>query len=410
MSKDKKKRREPRHLSKEEVQTLIILPQQEVTLAWVRGVLASTSQREARYLPNDTLTLPKGSLPGTSGKLPASDLKTTVGRLIFNRAVVEPLGYDVLGYRNEPMGKPGISKLDRDVADLLLEGRVTAPQAIAHVDRLQWLGFSASAFVNPSLSPWLVVPLPEVEKRKKELVKIHEEAIQAGDVFKAGEIEAELLNLARGILKDDPSYAIYASESRGDFKNNYKNTAVMRGAMRSGVDGSYSVSSANLAEGIPRGEYDKYADMAVEASYGRAVQTRMGGYEAKKLSAAFQSVVLGEPSSDCLTRGLLTVDITRENAPGFKYRFVKEGNRLVELTPDVLQTYIGRSVQVRSPMFCRGEALCSRCSGTLYHRMGIRNVGLLSSRVGTRILNLALKAFHDSSVKTARLSVDRYVY
>src|SRR5690606_5647941 len=220
-------------------------------------------------------------------------------------------------------------------------------------------------------------PIPEVIQRRDELIQKHIKAIENGDAKVAEQIEKELLDLAKEKIQHLPSYDIYASGSRGSFRNNYKNTSIMRGAIQDNSrPGEFTISTANLIEGIPREDYDAYADLTVMASYSRAVMTRDGGYEAKKLTAAFQTVVLDEPGTDCGTRKTISVEITEKNKEDFLYRFLLKGSQHIMLTPEEIDKYVGKVVKLRSPMYCLGDKLCNYCAGDLYYRLGIRNVGL----------------------------------
>jgi hypothetical protein len=270
----------------------------------------------------------------------------------------DPAIAEAVGYQNSPMTASAISALDDELARLTLEEKVTPSQHIDYIDRIQWLGFSTAHFTIPSLDSDAVVPLKAVTKEKKRLVAEHADAIAKDDVYVVGNIEKQLMALAKEELSANPSMKIYSSGAKGKFENNYKNSSIMRGAVRRNGNGKFQVSTSNLVEGIGKEEYPMYADQTVAASFGRAVGTREGGYEAKKLSGAFQTVTLGEPGSDCFSNCFSTVDITQANRGKFAYRWVQSGKDLVLLDSQNLSAYVGKTVKMRSPMFCRSEKLC----------------------------------------------------
>lgn len=192
--------------------------------------------------------------------------------------------------------------------------------------------------------------------------------------------------------------------------NNFKNVALLRGAIRKSDDPSQiTVSTASLEEGIPPEELPAYADLIVQASYGRSMMTAQGGYIAKQLNAAFQGLQLNpDPNSDCRTP--LTLRVTVDNPREYLFRFYKEGGKLVEVMPDDLGDLKGKTLQFRSPLYCGDKkGICSKCAGTLHHRMGIVNIGLIAGRIGTTLMNASLKAFHDSSLKRTRIDLSKYV-
>jgi hypothetical protein len=172
------------------------------------------------------------------------------------------------------------------------------------------------------------------------------------------------------------------------------------------------VSMASLTEGIPASEVPQYADLLVQASYGRSMTTRVGGYIQKQLNAAFQGLRLDpDPQSDCRTQLFLavTVDDPRE----YVYRFYDDPaggpQALRQITPQAFGEVRGRAVRMRSPLFCgSASGICSRCAGTLYYRVGILTIGLLAGRIGTTLMNGALKAFHDTSLKMTKVEIGAF--
>lgn len=125
--------------------------------------------------------------------------------------------------------------------------------------------------------------------------------------------------------------------------------------------------------------------------------------------SAFQTATLDEPGSDCHSTGYIEIMLTDENKNFFTYRYILEDGKLVLLVPDNIKGYIGKTVKMRSPLFCTSEKYCSKCFGELYYLLGIRNVGILANRIGTKLLNLSLKAFHDLTLKIVEISIDDYI-
>ena len=192
--------------------------------------------------------------------------------------------------------------------------------------------------------------------------------------------------------------------------NNFKNVALLRGAIRKSDDPSQiTVSTASLEEGIPADEISAYADLIVQASYGRSMMTAQGGYIAKQLNAAFQGLKLDpDPKSDCRTPGTLLVQV--DSPREYLFRFYVNGGKLIEVGPDDLDAIKGKTLRFRSPLYCGNKnGICAKCAGTLHHRMGILNIGLIAGRIGTTLMNASLKAFHDSSLKRTRIDLSKYV-
>lgn len=114
--------------------------------------------------------------------------------------------------------------------------------------------------------------------------------------------------------------------------------------------------------------------------------------EAKKLAAAFQGVVLGEMGSDCGTDLAVTIEVTKANSGLLGNRYIVMGQSLTLMEDGKMGNYIGKTVKLRSPMYCKDDNICSKCAGELFYKLGMRNAGLVSNVIGTSITNLAMKS------------------
>ena len=148
----------------------------------------------------------------------------------------------------------------------------------------------------------------------------------------------------------------------------------MRGPIQDFSTKEYYVSDKNLMEGIPKEELWMYSNLSVTGSYGRGVQTRDGGYDTKKMLSAMQSVVLDKDGSDCGTDTYITKTINESNKKDNIYRWIMTDTGLVQLSTSNISQYFNKPIEMRSPMACKGEKICSKCAGGLYYIMNIKNV------------------------------------
>ena len=344
-----------------------------------------------------------------NGEDNTTSISTTVGRMIFNIYLDMS---DVFGYMNKTMDKGNIKGMNSVLTSRLLERTIDISRAFEFIDKMDWLGYSVNRIITSSLTYNLLQPLPEVEKRKEELFEKYAKEIENKDMAVVSKIEGELLDLAKKLIKDKgiPDFDIYESGARGSFENNYKNTTIMRGIIKDPSDiENFFVSKSSLMDGIPKDEFHNYANLIVAASYSRAVGTRSGGYEAKKLNASFQTVTIGEEESDCLTKKTIKVLLTNKSRGQYMYRNIIYRNKLVQLNEENMDKFIGKVVDMRTPLYCTDKVICSVCAGDLFYRIGIKNVGLLANRVGTKLLNLALKDFHDVSISMSHINISDYI-
>lgn len=389
------------------IDLLLSIKHDEMDAETIKQLLAFKNGGDAIFDPTDKFTLPKNKLYNKE------DIETTVGRYIFNMVTLTERTGPHVGYINFPVNGSGMGKIEGKMSDLLMNDIISVDDYSDWIDRLQWLGFSISDYINPPLTTDLLT-LPDKVKKEKDWILSKEENIkrlkQDGDIILAGEIEKHLLDMSKEELKDLPDMDIYDSGSRGSFSNNYKMTAVSRGVVASVSNpDQFSISMASLDEGIPPEERYIYADVLTNASYNRAVKTQEGGYEAKKLAAAFQGIVFDKNGSDCGTK--LTVDllVTNFNKKLLTDRYIMENGKAVLLTTGNIDNYVGKLVKLRSPMYCKNEKYCSKCTGGLYHKLGIENVGLIANVIGTSMTTLALKSFHNTSVKLKEINYEDYI-
>lgn len=373
---------------------IINLKNQKITSILLKTLFANTSKSEAKYLTKDKISIPKNTLYNNDTIL------TTIGRYVFNILLNEVGLLQHIGYQNETFNKSAINNLNSKVSNLLLNNKIEIQIVHNYINLLQWF-FSVSSFLIPTLSLDFVSVLPSVRKRKEELAKKYKEALENGDIVASSEIEKELINIAKNELKDDASMELYTSGSRGSFENNYKNVAIMRGAIPNvAIPGQFEISLDNLSDGTSKEEYGKFANLTVNGSYARSIQTQIGGYETKKYNAAFQTLVMDEPGSNCNTKRTIKVLLTDSNKKDYLLSYIVVNNKLVLLDDSNINSYIGKTVNMRSPIYCTSEKICNICMGEVYYRMDkITNVGLLLNKISATIMNSSMKQFHDASIK-----------
>jgi hypothetical protein len=140
------------------------------------------------------------------------------------------------------------------------------------------------------------------------------------------------------------------------------------------------------------------------------VGTQVSGYMSKELLAAFQGEVLGPKDSDCGSIRTLTVNLTNGNYKDYLYRYVKTSTGLVMLTSENKDKFVGKTVQMRSPMYCIGygkeKCLCNKCAGDYYYILEKPNIGLSTSKCGSSITQMNLQKFHQNLVQTQQIDVN----
>lgn len=332
--------------------------------------------------------------------------KTTVGKFLFNKFIIEYIGIQkVIGYVDWELTESGLNKLEAMLGQALLDDKITIMDFKTYIDRRDSLGSHLHAVICPSLTMDIIKTPKAIVDEKERLLKENREKLQSGDIVAAEQMEKKLLQSAREILKDDPAMNIYNSGAQGSFNNNYKNINLLKGPVFNNITGKYDFVESSFMDGIKKQDIPTLGNAVVAGSYPKSVGTQVSGYFAKQILAALQTEMLDVVGSDCGTKRPIEFIITKRNSKDFEYRYIVEGTKLIELTPNIISRYYGKTVKLRTPMTCIGDRLCHHCAGNLFYKLGIENIGLTSSRVATTLTNLGMKKFHDSTVNAQKIDL-----
>lgn len=407
------KKRIARRLSEDEVRKVISLSPNDISKDKMIELFANFEDKEAMFLPADYFTLSKTIINEYAKSfITQNDIQTTVGRYITNLFLFmhNPKILCKLGYINETIDSGKIGDISNDIASLILEEKLSVEEFYDYLDRLNWFGFANSAFTTPSINYDIVKPLPDVIKRRNQLLKDNEEAIDAGDVKVSSAIESELIDMAKQELKDNPAIDLYTSGAKVNFGNQYKNMNIMGGPTINNVEGGYRMIKKSYIEGIEKEDVIAQGDSIVTGVYSRAVGTQKGGYEGKKMLASFQTMHLDKQGTDCGSEKYLRILLTKNMKQYVMYRYIKKGNSLVEITPENIDSLVDTYINLRSPMYCKNKnGYCNICGGNYFYKIGNTNIGLAANKVSSIALNTSLKKFHDMSIHTGEIDWTKYV-
>ena len=343
------------------------------------------------------------------------DIRTTAGRYIFNLVTIEAAFGGKYAFINKTMRDNDTSALHDKLCDDLLMGKITGAEFGKFQNRFIWLNNFAEIFIEGSSPNLMVLPL-EIKKELDRLIDENQEAIASGDTTTyINNVENPIIDFARKwfIEHNTPGWSMYAKGGKPKFSNVFKNMYLAVGPILDLTTGKYKISTANYSEGIPPEENYLYANQGVFGAYNRAVNTQVGGYKTKLFAMGFQHQQVIE--DDCGTSSTIGFDVTAKNIDVIKWKYIRDPESpdgWTCVTPDIINRYIGKHVEYRSPMYCasEGDGYCWRCMGDLYRRLGLKNVGLASQKLTSVFLNKSLKAFHDSTMKTSKINWSDCLY
>jgi hypothetical protein len=394
-----------RKITAAETAEILALKRSDINMPLLRGLFATKKGKLGpKFNTYDTMDLPKNKLYNTEV------VKTTVGRYIFNLFVIPEKYLKKNGYQDKVFDADTVSSLEKEIAGLFLNNELTSDEYTEFLDNGEWLTLGMSYFLVPTIDSEMNAPITKVIKRRDELFKEYEKEIKAGDPNISARIEKELIDLAKVELEagGNEGYDFYKS-GEFNFSNNYKKTSIMAGAVENPYTKKLDILKSNYVDGISKEDFPYLANITIIGGYSRNVETQKGGYETKKINNSIQVVSLDEVGTDCGTTHTLKTVIPDKMKSMFVNRYVSEKGKLILLTTENINSYVGKEVSLRSPMFCKSEQICNKCVGELYYKMGIRNAGLLTSTMSGSLMNLAMKKFHDTSVKFNKIEIDNFI-
>lgn len=330
----------------------------------------------------------------------------------------------LVNFLDAPFNKKTLGKSNSQIADLFtlsfLDSTMVAMINAVYINRSSWLGYIMTTFVSPTLDIKTMRPSKKIVDYKNKVFKENKKIFDDNDSFKFAEIEKDILKFASKELDDENAQGklFYDSGFKGDFSNNYKNSSLFRGlAARSDDPLDLNIVKSNLLDGVTKEDLATVMDVAVVGSLGRAIDTRMGGYKTKIFNSAFPSMVIGQRTSNCKTPITIPVTLTADNLSDYRFRFFVEKGKLY-LMEEFMQgfsdaeniqaiksklphrdieivdskTLIGKTVQMRTPVYCQSKKMCNTCVGDMFYRLHVVNIGLLANLISGQLMNYSMKS------------------
>lgn len=338
-----------------------------------------------------------------------SKFRTTIGIWVFNIFFIRDFGFGFLfdGYINKNLDKKLFNKINQKLIYALAEDKIEIDIYKKYLDYTQFF-MPYETILSPNHTEAVLTCTKLIEKKKQEFLKKHGDEIKAGNIVVAEQMEKELLQYAKEILKDDPGLDVYLSGAGATLGNNFKNLYIMKGPIRDpdpNAKQQFNVAISNFIDGVSSDEYTMLANSLSNGPYSRSKKTEIGGYWEKLFQYAFQTIVLDEPGSDCKTNKYITITLTEKNISMYMYNYIiKSNGELEELTSDNSDKYIGKTVKMRFSIFCKSKTgICSKCAGNFFYRRGSRNIGVATTQIPSKLKNISMKAFHDGTISTTEI-------
>lgn len=394
------------------VNELLVLKQSDVSFTFMMNLFGNFNGKSMCH-QYDTFDIPPHGFVFKNAKgkevSNTSKITTTIGIWIFNVFFLRDFGFSYLfgGYVNENLRADDFGDINQTLVYALAEDKIEVAAYKKFLDYSEFF-MPFETILASNHTEKILTCTKAIDKKKKEFIKAHKEEIESGNVAIVEQMEKELLDFAKEYLGDDAGLDAYDSGAGGSFKNNFKNMYIMKGAIRNpdpNAKQEYNIALSNYIDGICADEYTLIANSLAAGPYSRSKKTEVGGYWEKLFGAAFQTITLDPPGSDCGSTKYITVELTKKNLQMFMYNYIiKSNGELEELTTDNMNKYIGKTVKMRFSAFCKSKTgICNKCAGNFFYRRGGRNIGLATVQIPSKLKLVAMKSFHDSVVHTTEI-------
>lgn len=329
--------------------------------------------------------------------------ETTIGRFLLNYFLLASVFGDAISYVNDQWNTKSIEK---DIATGIMNDSISVSQYRKYIDHGYFISHFAELCV-PTVTEKSFTTDPNIAKRKEELLEQYKD--QLDDPIIIEKIESELIAMDKAWLKDDPAAGFHDANAKKSYGIHRKKMFITVGGIESfDTDGaSYNFINNSLDEGWDANDLDVIANETRKGSYNRGAETQKGGAQTKYILRVFQDVSI--TADDCGTTSTVKHTITTANAKNYVGRTIRVGTKFIELDENSVKSYIGKQVNLRSPMACKTlDGLCHVCSGKKFGQSGIDAIGTRAIGISSKFMMASMKAFHGKVISV--MNVDPFEF
>lgn len=285
--------------------------------------------------------------------------ETTSGKIIFNTAL--PDNYPFVNYT---VGKKELNKILSEIIG------IDKSLFVDTLNKLIRMAFFYATVYPQTLSLDLLLISDDLKKLKRELEEETDVAKQSTIIDK---MEDALLEHLKNNAQD-----LYLQVKSGAAKGTgqIRQIMVAKGLITDSKGNIITVTKA-MNDGYTPNEYFDAAAGSRKGTMDRALNTAHGGYSYRKAIFAVGDVQASLDIANCETKRTLNIKLTKDLMDRMTGRFHINENGKLELLTD---KYIGKSINLRSPIFCKSKKICRTCYGKLLEQLKSSNVGILASQ------------------------------
>lgn len=358
----------------------------------------SEEDNEPIFDLNDTLVIGPEEVENLSDE----QVTTRYGNLLANYILlIEPFGSKI-PYKNKRFSIKEIEKeIERRLTSEPVDGEDYEPDRIYVKEynrfrRAAGLIDGLTQLCVPSASPKTLTTHPDIKRRRSELVEQYRDRLHDPTVISY--IEQELRKLDAEHLEGDVSQGFYIKKKTLD--PGRKKSHLMMGLEEAFGDPDVADLVINsLAEGIDVEKLPAMINSLREGSFDRGHQTMLGGVVSKTVLRVMQNTKIVE--KDCGSKLGIQTPVTSSNRDELIGNYILENEEVVELTQQNIDGYVGSTVTLRTPLFCRSgeDDFCQTCIGRRYEGHE-RALATAASTVGSTFMSIFMASAHAKALET----------
>ena len=165
-------------------------------------------------------------------------------------------------------------------------------------------------------------------------------------------------------------------------------------------EGNLALVETNFVEGLKPTQYFTASYGARNGIIYRVNKTATTGYLYRKLVYGLAGVQLDENLDYCgTTKTLRLENVSEKELQSLVNRYVLLDNRVTKITLNNMEDFVGKTLELFTPIYCTSQKICKRCFGDDYKLINTRNIGFVAAAsIGERATQEMLKAFHVGGV------------
>ena len=292
----------------------------------------------------------------------------------------------------------GISK--KDLVNLLNKtfDLCTPEETVMALENLKREGFKYSTIFGTTLSLDL---LPDMKDLRDEMYS-KKDTLEQLKTLLSKELNDEVFNRF-------PMSYIVKSGARGNIEQ-LKQLVLSRGFI-SNFRGDILTNpvKSSLVQGLTEREFFNSTYGCRKGLLDVAINTGASGYLSRKIMFVGLSLELDDSVQDCGAKSGLVLDVLdKKYAMSLVGRWMfNEDRSLTLIDKELANTLVGKTIEIRSPMYCKNLKVCRKCYGEAPRQLHSPYIGVIAAQsIGEINTQLVLRTFHTSGVAMSQAFED----